>query len=60
MEFLTMSDIQKMTGWSKPTVIQLFARPDFPALTIGRPYLVTREAFEKWCGARKSNKDFRR
>ena len=55
MEFLTTKDIQELTGWSKPTVLKLFARKDFPAITIGRPFIVEKSAFEKWCERRREN-----
>lgn len=58
MEFLTTTDLQKLTGWSKPTILKLYDRPDFPVLKCGKPYLVSKTAFEKWCEGRKTNNDF--
>ena len=58
MEFLTTKDIQDLTGWSKPTILRLYDRPDFPVLKCGKPYLVSADAFAKWCMSRKTNNDF--
>ena len=58
--FYTMDDVQKMLGCSKPKVIEIFHRPDFPALMIVRPYRVEQEAFREWCRRRRTNQDFKK
>ena len=34
--FLTVSELAKMTGWSKTTVRELFNRKDFPCCDFGK------------------------
>ena len=57
-KFYTRQDVAAMTGWSLPTVTQVFARPDFPALIIGKRQIVNAEAFRNWISKRHTNKDF--
>lgn len=36
LQFITISDLASMTGWSKNTVQKLFNRKDFPACDYGK------------------------
>lgn len=57
-KFYTRQDIAAMTGWSLPKTTEVFNRPDFPALLIGKNYIVLAEAFHEWCKVRRTNNDF--
>lgn len=43
--FLTVEDVMKLTGYSKPTVLSLFNREDFPCFDLGKKKLVSNFAF---------------
>lgn len=43
--FLTVEDVMKLTGYSKPTVLTIFNRPDFPACNYGKNKIVFLPAF---------------
>lgn len=43
--FLTVKDVMRMTGYSKPTVLDIFNRPDFPACDYGKNKIVFLPAF---------------
>ena len=47
-EILTVSDVQKNLKIGRNKVYEVFSRPDFPALKLGRKFGVDKEAFEKW------------
>lgn len=53
IEFLTTEDVARSLGCSLPTARQLFYRPDFPALKIGKNFKVSKQAFEKWASERR-------
>lgn len=36
LNFLTVKDFMKITGWSEPTVQKLFNREDFPSCDFGK------------------------
>lgn len=59
MKFYTRQEVSAMTGWSLPKTTQVFNRPDFPALIIGKRYIVEAEAFQKWCSQKHTNNDFK-
>ena len=59
-EFYTRQDVANMLGVSLPKVTEIFNRPDFPALKLGKSYKVEAEAFKKWCQQRRTNSDFER
>lgn len=40
IKFLTAADVAKLTGWSKPTVDQLFNCAEFPACDYGKSKIV--------------------
>lgn len=43
--FLTVEDVMNLTGYSKPTVLAIFNRPDFPACDYGKNKIVFLPAF---------------
>ena len=47
--FLTPMDIAKAMGCSVPAARQLFHRPDFPSIQVGKNFKVLKSAFIKWC-----------
>lgn len=55
IKFLTVEDIMELTGYSRPIVLQLFKRPDFPTWNYGKRLLVEKNAFLKFAetGCRK-------
>lgn len=53
-QILTVEDVQKNLHIGRNKVYEVFARPDFPALKLGRKMGVDREAFEEW---KKSRRD---
>lgn len=50
MERLTMSvpEMARKLGVSRPTAYELVKRQDFPVLKVGRRLLVPKVAFEQW------------
>lgn len=45
--FYDVSDIMRLTGYSKPTVLAMFNRKDFPTCTVGRRKIIKKSAFWK-------------
>lgn len=45
--FYDVSDVMKLTGYSKPTILAMFNRKDFPTLSTGRRKLIKKSAFWK-------------
>lgn len=43
--FLTVENVMELTGYSKPTVLAIFNRPDFPACDYGKNKIVFLPAF---------------
>jgi len=50
---LTMSDIEKITGWSINTIKKLMKQEDFPAIKIGKENQVFLEAFKQYLMRRR-------
>ena len=51
---LDIDDVCKITGWCKNTVRNLFAyESEFPAIKIGKRYLVELDAFKKYLSVRR-------
>lgn len=48
--FLTVSDLAKMTGWSKTTVRELFNRKDFPCCDFGKEKIAEINAVRAYFG----------
>lgn len=53
-EILTVGQVQENLHIGRNKVYEVFARPDFPALRLGRKLGVDKEAFEEW---KKSRRD---
>lgn len=45
--FYDVSDVMRLTKYSKPTVLAMFNRKDFPTCTVGRRKLIKKSAFWK-------------
>lgn len=45
--FYDVSDVMRLTGYSKPTVLTMFNRNDFPTCTVGRRKIIKKSAFWK-------------
>ncbi len=56
--FLTVKDVAKLTGWSVPTVLSLFRRPDFPACDLGQAQIVYAPAFHDFFMKRVQKSDY--
>lgn len=48
LKFLTIKDVVAATGWSFPTVRDLFNRPDFPSCDFGKEKVVEIHAALKY------------
>ena len=55
--FYTTKDIQKITGWSKRTVENLFNNPAFPSTNIGKQKLVLKTSFIEFFSVRRDKAD---
>ena len=53
LNFLTVRDVSRIMGISLPLARQIFDRPEFPKLQIGRRILVSEEAFRAWASQRR-------
>ena len=51
--FYNTQQVAQCMGCSLTTARQIFRRPDFPALKIGKNFKVEKCAFEKWCSERR-------
>lgn len=51
--FYNTKEVADVLNCSIPTARQLFHRPDFPALKIGKNFRVERSALEKWASERR-------
>lgn len=45
--FYDVADVMKLTGYSKPTILAMFNRKDFPTCSMGRRKLIKKSAFWK-------------
>jgi len=54
---LTAAEACELIGVSRPTLYQLVHRADFPAMRVGRKWIISRRGLEEWvlrqatCGA---------
>lgn len=55
--FYSIEDIQKMTGWSKRTVENLFNNPAFPSTDIGRKKLILKFRFIDFFSTRRAKSE---
>lgn len=46
--FYTTKDVANLTGWSMPTVLDLFNRADFPSCDFGQGKVVEESAFKQY------------
>lgn len=46
--FYTVEDVMEKTGYSKPTVLNIFNSPDFPCENRGKKQIVSARAFWKY------------
>ena len=53
--FLTPMDVAKAMGCSIPAARQLFHRPDFPSIKVGKNFKVLKSAFIKWCSEKHTD-----
>lgn len=51
-EFYNTKDISKIMRCSLPTAREVMRRADFPLIIVGRSWMVSKKAFEKWSEAR--------
>ncbi len=51
--FLTQKDLREKLGWGKNTVAEMFNRPDFPAIELGKEKVVEVSAFKEWAKCRR-------
>lgn len=51
--FLNTKEVASALNCSIPTARQLFHRPDFPALKVGKNFRVEKSALEKWASERR-------
>lgn len=54
---LTVQEVQAILKIGRNKVYEVFARADFPAICLGRRYVVDSEAFEQWCKQRHERKE---
>lgn len=45
---LSPKDVRAATGWSMPTVLELFNRDDFPSWKMGTRWAISADAFKAW------------
>lgn len=51
--FLTTKDVAEILGCSIPTARNLFRRPDFPTIKVGKNFKVSKTAFEEWASVKR-------
>ncbi len=57
--FLSITDVMKMTGWSRPTVEKMFNRPDFPSCDFGKEKIVELTALRDYFSVpRRKERDY--
>ena len=52
-EFYNTKDVADLMGCSIATARQLFYRPDFPTIKVGKNLKVSKTAFENWCNEKR-------
>lgn len=57
--FLSITDVMKMTGWSRATVSKLFRRPDFPCTDYGKEKQIELTALRRYFSVpRRKERDY--
>ena len=51
--FYSTADVAKCMQCSIATARQLFYRPDFPTIKVGKNLKVSKQAFELWCNQKR-------
>ncbi|MBO5349033.1 MAG: hypothetical protein J6A89_04365 [Clostridia bacterium] len=54
---LTVQDVRADLQVGRNTVYRIFARPDFPAITEGRKFVVDSIAYAEWKKQRRTKED---
>lgn len=53
MVILTVQDVKELLKIGRNRAYEIFAREDFPAILLGRKYVVEEEAFKNWLQKRR-------
>lgn len=53
VKVLTVDEVKNLLKLGRNKVYKIFARDDFPAILIGRRYVVEEEALKKWLQERR-------
>ena len=48
IKMLTVKDVQETLRIGRNKAYDIFAREDFPSITIGKRFVIEEEAFRKW------------
>ena len=51
--FYTTSDVRRILGIGNKTCLDLFHRPDFPCIKIGKSLKITKEKFNEYVNSRR-------
>lgn len=51
--FYTTSDVRRILGIGNKTCLDLFHRPDFPCIKIGKSFKITKEKFNEYVNSRR-------
>lgn len=51
--FYTTSDVKRILGIGNKTCLDLFHRPDFPCIKIGKSFKITKEKFNEYVNSRR-------
>ena len=51
--FYTTSDVRRILGIGNKTCLELFHRPDFPCIKIGKSFKITKEKFNEYVNSRR-------
>lgn len=51
--FYTTSDVRRILGIGNKTCLDLFHRPDFPCIKIGKSFKITKEKFDEYVKSRR-------
>ena len=51
--FYTTSDVRRILGIGNKTCLDLFHRPDFPCIKIGKSFKITKEKFNEYINSRR-------
>lgn len=57
---LTVQEVQYILKIGRNKVYEVFAREDFPAICLGRKFVVEQKAFDNWLQSRRESKKWKR